>query len=39
MNFFNTSRYDRDDDSLLEALYADERDHEWKEMVPSEVIK
>lgn len=35
--FVKYHRYDRDEDCMLEALYADERDHVWQGVAASQV--
>lgn len=32
------NRYDRDEDCIVEALYADERDHVWQGVAASQVV-
>lgn len=32
------NRYDRDEDCMIEALYADDRDHVWQGVVASQVM-
>jgi len=37
VNSHCSTRYDRDEDCILEALYADERDHVWQGVAASQV--